>query len=533
MRAVTLIANIVLAFSLGNLACNTASAQDFPYRAKVNRGGAEVRSGPAKSHYPTEKLLQGQKVEVYRHDPGGWCAVKPPKESFSLILAENIELLDDRTARVTRDGAKSWIGTSIEEVDEPLWQVRLKKGELLKIKGVVKEQYILEAGQPDWIQIAPPAGEFRWIHESQLTSTGEVISTTRKNSLEKTTGVPTPAIPPQMIGLDQPRTILSELSFDGEDTGFDTAQNQNIAQHQTMSDHIDQAERLVPPSNSQPTPASEFDIVNTSELELDHITSNSNAENFEQQQTADSTGWRKASRSIREVIPEDLSGQDLSSFESIPQVNSGNDDENEIPGVASIAQADFQRDEPSLTSASGPLTSTVQNLELELTKQVAQDSSRWNLEPIADRCQHLIQNSNDFNEQQNAQRLLDKIRRFREIQAGYATVGHSKRYDDFDSNRIGQGTSNLNGEVGKSSSPYEATGFLNELVRNSGRNKPTYVLQDENGKILHHVAPAPGINMHRYLKKKVGVVGQRGYNRQLQLPHVTAERVVELDRVRR
>ena len=44
-----------------------------------------VRSGPGENYYPTDKLKAGQEVEVYRHDPGGWYAIRPPKGSFSWV----------------------------------------------------------------------------------------------------------------------------------------------------------------------------------------------------------------------------------------------------------------------------------------------------------------------------------------------------------------------------------------------------------------------------------------------------------------
>ena len=60
----------------------------------------------------------------------------------------------------------------------------------------------------------------------------------------------------------------------------------------------------------------------------------------------------------------------------------------------------------------------------------------------------------------------------------------------------------------------------------------SYVLEDDNGRIIYHVAGSPGLNLHRYLKSKVGVIGRRGYHRKLQLSHVTAERVVVLEKLR-
>jgi hypothetical protein len=77
---------------------------------------------------------------------------------------------------------------------------------------------------------------------------------------------------------------------------------------------------------------------------------------------------------------------------------------------------------------------------------------------------------------------------------------------------------------------YDAYGWLNELVQENGSSPSTFVLEDENGRITYHISAAPGLNLNRYLKSKIGVIGQRGYHRHLNLNHVTAERVVLLEK---
>ena len=59
-----------------------ALAVDFPYLAYVNSADVYVRSGPGRDYYPTDKLAKGATVEIYRHDPGGWYAIRPPRQSY-------------------------------------------------------------------------------------------------------------------------------------------------------------------------------------------------------------------------------------------------------------------------------------------------------------------------------------------------------------------------------------------------------------------------------------------------------------------
>ena len=60
------------------LSAGAARADEFPYVAFINADEVNVRSGPGDNYYPVMKLNRGDRVEVYRHDPGGWYAIRPP-----------------------------------------------------------------------------------------------------------------------------------------------------------------------------------------------------------------------------------------------------------------------------------------------------------------------------------------------------------------------------------------------------------------------------------------------------------------------
>ena len=143
--------------------------QPFPYRAIVTGENAIVHSGPGKTHYGTDRLRPGMEVEVHRHDPGGWLAIRPPKKSFSLIQRDEIEIYENGLAKVTQQETVAWVGTRLNPVKKPMWQVKLRKGEMLEVLGIVdRDRFDLTEKEPDWVQVAPPAGEFRWIAASNI-----------------------------------------------------------------------------------------------------------------------------------------------------------------------------------------------------------------------------------------------------------------------------------------------------------------------------------------------------------------------------
>jgi Bacterial SH3 domain len=134
---------------------NLAWSLDFPYTAYVCSTDVYVRSGPGRDYYPTAKLNKGQAVEVYRHDPGGWLAIRPPRGSFSWVSSRHLDLQEDELAVANTQRVVARVGSEFSDVRDVI-QVRLEKDEPVEL---------LEPPSPDspWCKIAPPSGEFRWI----------------------------------------------------------------------------------------------------------------------------------------------------------------------------------------------------------------------------------------------------------------------------------------------------------------------------------------------------------------------------------
>ena len=154
--------------------------------------------------------------------------------------------------------------------------------------------------------------------------------------------------------------------------------------------------------------------------------------------------------------------------------------------------------------------------------------SQWQLAPLEAATRQYMTSAN-YTQQQAAQQFLTKLANCRQVAAGYGGGSGTRP-----TNAIG--TSNGSGFAGSqtrentlaNNAQFDATGWLNELKQGRGTEPSTYVLQDETGKIIYHVTPIPGLNLNRYLKKRVGVNGQLGFNQRLNLRHVTIERVFPL-----
>ncbi|MDZ7616354.1 MAG: SH3 domain-containing protein [Patescibacteria group bacterium] len=149
---------LVLLIGLALAIPSLAEEPQFPYTAHVAADDVYVRSGPGQNYYPTEKLTAGEKVEIYRHDPGGWYAIRPTKESFSWISAHYLSPGENNLAVVNGENVAARIGSRFSDIKDVI-QVRLQKAEVVEVLGAEMD----ESGATRWYKIAPPSGEFRWI----------------------------------------------------------------------------------------------------------------------------------------------------------------------------------------------------------------------------------------------------------------------------------------------------------------------------------------------------------------------------------
>jgi len=140
------------------LATAAAAAGEFPYTASVSSDDVQVRSGPGEDYYPTALLRAGDRVEVYRHDPGGWYAVRPPAGSFSWVPSDAVEVFENGQARIVAKRTVARVGSELSDTRDVI-QVRLEPGEEVEILEAVRSR---SSGQT-WYKIAPPSGEFRWV----------------------------------------------------------------------------------------------------------------------------------------------------------------------------------------------------------------------------------------------------------------------------------------------------------------------------------------------------------------------------------
>ena len=168
-------------------ASNASGEKIFPYKAYITADDVYVRSGPGQTYYPTGKLPAGQEVEVYRHDPGGWYAIKPPKGSFTWISARFLKPGVDNLAVVTDDRVAARVGSRFSDIRDVI-QVRLQKAEVVEV--LEQKQTGSELNRTTWYKIAPPSGEFRWVFGKYVDPDYPHEGLRKTHAAENTTSLP-------------------------------------------------------------------------------------------------------------------------------------------------------------------------------------------------------------------------------------------------------------------------------------------------------------------------------------------------------
>ena len=395
---------VAILFCCSMLLPSAASAEpSFPYKATVVSDDVYVRSGPGQDYYPTDKLKRGQEVEVYRHDPGGWCRIRPVEGSFTWVSGRFLKPTRRNLAVVTEEGVAARVGSRFSDTRDVV-QVRLRKDEVVEI---LEAPHGEGRGAGQWYKIAPPSGEFRWVSSKYLDA-------------------------------DYPR--------DG------------IRRH----------------------PAEARD----SEPAVDDRSAESWRRHHESSESAGEALLARSARS-RAFSPQEF-------------------------------QAELDR------------------VDLELSVMIIDDPSTWTFDELRDRANSLLDQSRTAVEGGRARQLANKIARFEDIKRRQEEVLALRDQTDRSSRMYARLRPRDDAEFrDRSAKPdiddrFDGVGQLTEVVAPKV-GAPRYALLDKSGNVRCYVTAAPGVRLHNYVGREVGVTGTRGYMLDERSSHIMARHVTPLE----
>lgn len=622
---------------------NLPATTSFPYNVYTVSGGTAVRSMPSDEAYPTAVLPPRTELQVWRHDPNGWLAVRPPPGSFSLIEAKHLQATSDPNVfAVTTDRAKAWVGTEVDDDHTPIWQVRLQRSERVAVISslIIQE----EGGEQTWYQIEPPAGEFRWVHQDDLRP-GSVAYRAPSRRSPAVNRPQAPADAP-MSGFMPPVGAGRTAAIDGSG-GVGGGLSVELPPLELGSAAAGQAwgQGRGPGENGGGAAADplagQWRPAQQTTPELGYVDPTAEPQPIE-------GGWPNEGGWNASLVAHSGMGGDrqagLVQAQSAPWAGSGGG----APGDAWDAAVNRLRQDPvaaaladhgpvvgSSESPVGPTRGVAANpssatpaaeasvggasvggasvagsrvlgasgmmggsaaggfgsggasewdqqlaeVQARLSRELTLPQATWNLLPWLEQCRQLWRTAPTLSQREAAERVGRQIedmiqRQWTQpaandltAQAGWVS-GSNTSGDAWAGQRfasangfVGSGAAggglNVSGTGGAASNPnpfvlapgvvpstaranpvgnplggsaapgatsFDAVGYLKELIVARGQSRE-FVLQDETGRSICHLAAQPGVNMQPLLDQKVGVIGIKGIHGRLNLPHVNVERI--------
>ncbi len=447
----------------------TGRAETLPYRAHVAPAAAELRSGPGDDYYVTDTLPEGREVDVYREQPDGWCAVRPPQGSYSWVFGRHVRLLAGGLGEVNKEDVASRVGSRASDQRDAV-QVHLAKGEVVQILGADDRD-----GQT-WYKIAPPSGEFRWVRKSDLVSDGRLE----------------PAGPAH-IGAPQdtpPTTVAAPAPSDAWHAAPQPAPQEGVVLADGATDS-----RAVTASHEQPgePPASASPWQPVAKQAA--------------APPSDVTGSATAPAGAANVVADDFARQVADLELRLSQM---------------VAQ-------PTVAWRIDQLEAEGQRL-LSSANDVAQrDAAKGALAKI-DRFAAIFRRYQWASAQGGGQ--MAQVQSVQPLAAGQLPAANqpgsgTTRLAQPAASSSQPPASSIQQPASSPQPQYDAVGLLRPVV-SQRPGAPQYALVNDQGQVVSFVTPAPDLNLQPYLGRRIAIVGGRGYIPEFQRAHVTASRVTPL-----
>jgi len=448
-----------------------ADEPEFPYKAYVNADTVHVRSGPGQNYYTVLRMKRGEPVVVYRHDPGGWCAIRPPADSFSWISADFVEPGEGRMATVKGDQVVARVGSAYSDIRDVI-QVRLDAGEQIEV--IEARRLGTGPSAQTWYKIVPPSGEFRWI-------SGQYLDRTR---------------PEKLARRQDPNNnlLIAKQARDAETRS--TRPEPQLATHRPAEPKREAPPYVESPRSASPPPSREYESA-VEDLDLAHT---------------DGSVHSNSGGTTRRTRRPELVEEDEYPVGSVIRRTGG--------GIAKSPR----RADPSDMR----LAAELEQLDLDLSAAVAQDPANWDLKPLKIRSESLLSQSQTSLDRGRVRLVQRKLARFEDIKQRQEQIVSVQQQTDTRNQDLARatlgGTTTAQGNVER----FDGVGRLTQVDSSQG-SVASFALVDAQGVIKQYVTPAPGVNLRQYVGRDIGVQGSLGYMTDARTQHVTAKRVTVVE----
>jgi len=463
---------------------------EVPYRAYITTNDVYVRSGPGTNYYPVQRLKRGDVVEVYRHDPGGWYAIRPLNECFSWISAEFVEPREGNSAEVIGDRVVARVGSAFSDIRDVI-QVRLDRGERIEV--IEARRFGEGPAAKTWYKIRPPSGEFRWVSGKFVDR--EMPHDEPRERSEKN----------NLVIARHSRTTPDEVD---ESVDEPPRRRRDFADRRISADEDTEIAR----DDTDRDEADSPDARRTKRTAL--WMENDRADN----RTADERGGDE--RTAGDRVVTDPRGDEL------PPAERRRPRKTKSTGFREVSEEEAaKRSSTSRRKGDAALEAELEEIDLALSAMVVRDMAEWNFAPMRTRTDALLASTETALDRGRVRLVQRKIERYDEIKGRHDTVASVQAKTDMRNRAITGGLTPRSSDVARR---YDGVGRLAQI--GPGQTSAAgFALLDSGGSVRYYVTPSPGVNLRPYIGREVGVNGTLGFMPDAQTQHVTAKRITVMD----
>ncbi len=467
-----------------------------PYTAHVVAADVYVRSGPGKNYYPTAKLQKGDAVEVYRHDPGGWYAIRPVEGSFTWVSGRYLKVEENGLGRVTADRVAARVGSQFSDIRDVI-QFRLHRGETVEVLG--KKEFPGSTSGGTWYKIAPPSGEFRWIAGKYVDA--DYLTSGVRDSASAAAG---------LIGREIATSEAPRADFVRQADPIAANAEAGPSEPRLLRTVLGQAADFSDPSPLEPRAIASTSAASQVEP-ADHWAPTSDRQEPSSVQPASAAAPPEAPRTADGSLLTHRSG-------AFPELDPENA---QAPRGRPVSGEAFQAE--------------LDDVNLDLSIMLAEEPTVWEFQELSFRAERLSARAATAVQRGHARLLSSKIERSKDLARRYSAVAALRVETERRNGRLARVGSLVGSRppgfaaraVSVDESRYDATGRLGRIM-SPAMGEPRFALADDEGRITCYVTAAPGVKLDHYVSRRIGITGIRGRYAKQDALLVTAKHVSAL-----
>jgi hypothetical protein len=203
---------------------------------------------------------------------------------------------------------------------------------------------------------------------------------------------------------------------------------------------------------------------------------------------------------------------------------------------------------PSYTQQEIP--ERLREIELRLSQIVVEPPLEWQFDQLQLEADSMLQQAESPDARAQLRDLLDRIARFQQVRDGYSQIPQATSpQEQYPVPTLGEPVNPMadlvknvrqrvredfadpsdKASAGTITEPlYDAVGLLKPVVSRR-KSAPQYALVDGKGDVVSFITPTPDLNLKPYVGRRIGVNGTRGFMTEFRRAHVTAGRVTPID----